>query len=1129
MKCAEILAALTIRRVVIHAPQLVGAAEEDTSAEDLFSCCPPHMVTDALRASLRRAWLCLELLLAGEDVWAQVRSKLLSEEDRDDFSSLLHAGSPSSGSKPDAELRRRCWNSLQSARQAGLLDSAEMALPTAIHLSIRLNHTSNWGDFRQAEWHELERLGEAFRLGGHGELRPILELRWHGRDPLLIVLTTALFRQALEKEKVLFTNGQAAELLDGSTHSSIEDGREQANFLDRQENAIAQCLDAARSRSEVVDVAAAAARLERGLGHLQRGEYERAIAELTASLGLNPSLAAAYANRGEARRLTGDYEQAVSDYDSAHLLAPSDARVLFNRGMVQWILGRVDAALADFSACLRVDPSNAVAWTHRGAAHADKGALEPALADFTRALQLDPSSQLAYQKRGDVHIQLGDPARAIADYNQAAKLNPFCALTCIKRGDAYRAKGEYDRALADYTAALRLDPLNSTAYVNRASTYRLRGQNDLALNDLNQAVRLDRNNSQIWFERALAYRVLNQFGPSLDDFDQALQLSPSDAEMLLQRGCTHQLNGDFDNALADFDATVRLKPNYALAYHSRGTLYVSRGNIDEGIVDFRSALRCDPSFGQAYLSRASAWSKKGRFDKAVNDCNEALERDPGLAGAHIIRASAFVQQGAYEEAAADLSHVLAADANNAQVYHLRGMAAMKQGQYDEALADFNTSLKLNPSNARTLFLRGTVYQHREQHPEALADFQQAVLLDPSYTAAYCNQRALLHAAQGDYELALADYAIVLQLDRTNVTALLGREHALEGLQERANQQAASPPSSPTIETTSPPSGNDASPAAQPSAAPSTRAIRRKKRSKTDPHITPPTHVHRASKETDTFPVVPGPLPTAATPESTIVREPAAETMQAPPADLVKIEELAAESLIDEPQEAPALRGETAPDRAVAPPQTGSTFDLALEPKTKESAVEKSKVVGPIEARTERDKKQEEASERAKLWAEMRHRERQKDQTLEEREQESEPRSSGSTRLLRRTLVIVVGLLLLGSLGYGAYVLIAGGDLKRTAEQVWTEYDQDLNAANKRYRGRFVQVSGKLHIYKDEKTTQFFFESPAEDAKWSIVFLPKPKDAAELKEGQDITIRGKFAPNKKPDKHLVLSNISILQK
>src|SRR5262249_30283275 len=87
------------------------------------------------------------------------------------------------------------------------------------------------------------------------------------------------------------------------------------------------------------------------------------------------------------------------------------------------------------------------------------------------------------------------------------------------------------------------------------------------------------------------------------------------------------------------------------------------------------------------------------------------------------------------------------------------------------------------------YLRGNAHQLLERHDEALHDLHQAVLRDPSHTAAYCNQRAHVHATAGEYELALADYGIVLQLDPLNVTALSGREQAQYGLQAQASQPA----------------------------------------------------------------------------------------------------------------------------------------------------------------------------------------------------------------------------------------------------------------------------------------------------------------------------------------------------
>ncbi len=1092
-RCVEVLAALAWRRVGALSPQPADAVKREPWAADSLDPYPPPTAAGALRTALNRTWLCVEIILAGEDLGARLKTPVAGEGDWRRLRGLLDAASFNLGFRTDAEARRRAWRALHAARQLGLLDGDETELDNALSLAAGLNASLDGGGL-QEEWRQLERLGEILKHDGHGDLRPILELRWHGREPLLVVLAAALCRQALRRDNPAVANGAAPGLLDNPPEPGLEEERELANLLESNHGELADWLETSRGLAAGHANGAddpATARLERGVGHLQRGEYERAAAEFTAALRLDPTLADAYANRGEANRLAGDYEQALADYDNAHLLDPTNARILFNRGMVHWILGQVESAIADYSACLRLDASNALAWTNRGSAHADKGDLNSALADFGRALQLDPSSPLAYQKRADVYVRKGDHDRAIADYNQAVRLNPFDALSCIKRGDAFRSKGQYDRALADYSAALRLDPLNVNAYLNRASAYRMRGQGELALADLGQAIRLEPGNPRLWFERALAHRDQHNLGLALADFNRALLLTPDDADLLFQRGCTHQLAGDLERALDDFNAAIRLRPDLAVVYYSRGGLHVGRDELDDGIADFDTALRFAPDFTAAYLSRASAWTKKGRFDNAIRDCDEALKRDPNLGGAYVVRGSARVQQGIYDEAIADFTRALQLDAENAQAYHLRGLAEMKQGDFDKALADFGESLKRNPNNARAMFLRATVYQQREQHDEALADFHQAVLLDPQYTAAYCNQRALLHAARGDYELALADYAIVLQLDETNVTALLGREQALQALKDRPPAPPEPPPSPP------------AAPAPSSAAAP-VRA-RRRKRPQTDEHLPAQTRVMRNAKDTDVFPALPV-LP--------------------PPADGDRTEEIAAEALIDRPVEAPPLPGETAPDRAVPPPGAKSDGDFPLEPR---GEADKAKPVGPMEARTIVQQKQEETSERAKLWAEMRFRERVKREKLHVDDGSGRGGFgfSGPGRLMRRILIVTIALAIVSALGYGAYALMfANRDTKVEAAEVWKEYEQNNDAANQKYKGKFVLVSGKLKIYTANKTTQLFFEPPQDDAKWQITFN-LPKDMKALKNGQDLIVRGRFMPHKK-DANLSMSNCSLVK-
>jgi len=62
----------------------------------------------------------------------------------------------------------------------------------------------------------------------------------------------------------------------------------------------------------------------RGVSYGKKGEYDRAIADFTKALEINPRLAQAYYNRGVAYERKGEYDQAIADYTNALELSPSN-------------------------------------------------------------------------------------------------------------------------------------------------------------------------------------------------------------------------------------------------------------------------------------------------------------------------------------------------------------------------------------------------------------------------------------------------------------------------------------------------------------------------------------------------------------------------------------------------------------------------------------------------------------------------------------------------------------------------------------------------------------------------------------------------------------------------------------
>ena len=62
----------------------------------------------------------------------------------------------------------------------------------------------------------------------------------------------------------------------------------------------------------------------RGTAYAKKGEVDRAIADYTKTIALNPKHAIAYYNRGVTYEKKGDKEQAIADYRKALEIDPSD-------------------------------------------------------------------------------------------------------------------------------------------------------------------------------------------------------------------------------------------------------------------------------------------------------------------------------------------------------------------------------------------------------------------------------------------------------------------------------------------------------------------------------------------------------------------------------------------------------------------------------------------------------------------------------------------------------------------------------------------------------------------------------------------------------------------------------------
>ena len=168
----------------------------------------------------------------------------------------------------------------------------------------------------------------------------------------------------------------------------------------------------------------------RGVALEAKGEFDRAIADYTQALALNPQDQFAYNNRGNAYNGKNDYDHAIADFSRAIAIDPKYTHALNNRGDSYKAKGDLDHAIADFDAAIALDPKYAHAYANRGNAYSDKGDLDRALADYNTSLELDPKNGDSYFDRGRFYFFRGTLANAVEDFGRASALDST---------DAYKA------------------------------------------------------------------------------------------------------------------------------------------------------------------------------------------------------------------------------------------------------------------------------------------------------------------------------------------------------------------------------------------------------------------------------------------------------------------------------------------------------------------------------------------------------------------------------------------------------------------------------------------------------------------------------------------------------------------
>ncbi|KAL6057269.1 Tetratricopeptide repeat domain containing protein [Balamuthia mandrillaris] len=161
----------------------------------------------------------------------------------------------------------------------------------------------------------------------------------------------------------------------------------------------------------------------RGLAYHDLEHWDKAIADHTEALRLQPNYSVAYKHRGKAYRCLGDLTKAIQDLTAAIQINSDDVDALVERAYTFYESAQPNKSLEDCEAAIALDPLCHEAHTIKAGIMADNNNLDEAITILNDLLDRSPDA-FAFRFRGELRYMKGDVEGAKGDFRSSLSLEP---------------------------------------------------------------------------------------------------------------------------------------------------------------------------------------------------------------------------------------------------------------------------------------------------------------------------------------------------------------------------------------------------------------------------------------------------------------------------------------------------------------------------------------------------------------------------------------------------------------------------------------------------------------------------------------------------------------------------------
>lgn len=381
-----------------------------------------------------------------------------------------------------------------------------------------------------------------------------------------------------------------------------------------------------------------------------------------------------------------------------------------------------------------------------------------------------------------------------------------------------------EKALEYFNICVNTDSKNASNLFMRSLTYWNLQQLGNALTDINNALKyynkkFDKTPHRIYLMRANIYNDLEEYQNAINDITSALKYLPNDRDCLFLRAKIYYQVENYEASNKDFSAILKNDETDVLALTGIMRNYLNTQNYDQVIELANKAILLAPEYLEPYYYRAYARIEKKNFAQAVDDAiiycnadydygiyllemcaqnsynlvlnkiNQQVSQNPQKIKYLLIRALLLEEKEKFSQAIEDYNSIedflgektVKVSCNRATCYNELGL-------YDQAIKDFSDAIDID-TDPYIFIRRGEAYRLNAQYDLAIKDFSSAIEKGSEDVSQAYYRRGWVKEMLKDYDGALNDYNIGIELDNNYAYLYLmrGELYMLKGDSIKAHQ------------------------------------------------------------------------------------------------------------------------------------------------------------------------------------------------------------------------------------------------------------------------------------------------------------------------------------------------------